>query len=155
MAKLRRAAGSVTPAHDMQAVPTGAGNRRRVRARLDLTSDSPAARIQRLLVLADRFRSSAVPSSDPIRLADLLRNIISLTRNVFGDDFSSAWNARAVVRLTPDQLRCVRDLERLLQGLAHDSPEARRGLNHAMDALLIQCVLLHASAGEEAALTES
>jgi hypothetical protein len=154
MAKRRCAAELAMPAGNAQALRTAAGNGGRARARLDLTSDSPLARIQCLLVLAERFRSLAVPSADPARLVDLLRNIISLTRNVFGDDFSSDWNVRAVVRLTPDQLRCVRDLERLLQGLAHDSPEARRGLNHAMDALLIQCLLLDASSGGVAALTD-
>lgn len=155
MPKHRRAAELAVQAGDAQAVCRDAGNGRRARVRLDLTSDSPEARIQCLLVLADRFRSLAVPSSDPLRLVDLLRNIIALTRHVFGDDFSSNWSARAVVRLTPDQLRCVRDLERLLQGLACDSPEAWRGLNHAMDALLIQCLLLDAASGDAVALAES
>src|ERR1700761_5057288 len=61
MAKYRRAAAAAMQAVDMQAVRTDAGNGRRGRARRDLTSASPAAGVQGLVVLADRFRSLAVP----------------------------------------------------------------------------------------------
>ena len=115
---------------------------RRARARVDITMDSPAARVQRLLVLADRFRAMSRLRSDPAGLADLLRKIIALTRNVLGVDVVRDWNARAGIQMRPDQAQCVRDLERLLQGLSRGSPEASRGLAHAMDALLIQCFLL-------------
>ena len=127
---------------------------RRTRQRVDLVSDSPAARIQRLLVLADRFRSLAVLKSDPVRLVDLLRSIISLARETFATDFARDWDARAVIHVASDQVQCVRDLERLLQGLAHGSPEARRSLAHAMDALLIQCMLFDMPASDEAPIAD-
>ena len=124
---------------------------RRTRNRADLLSDSPAAKIQRMLVLAERFRALATLKSDPARLADVLRNIIPLVRETFGSDPSLDWTARMVVQMAPDQQRCLRDLERLLQGLAYGSPDAWRGLGHAMDALLIQCLLFDSPASEEPA----
>jgi hypothetical protein len=131
------AASAVSP----EAAPQPRGGRR-ARKRLDLISDSPAARVQRMLVLVERFRALSVLRSDPVRLVDLLRGIISIARETFGTELSRDWTARTVVQMAPDQQRCLRDLERLLQGLAYGSPDAWRGLGHAMDALLIQCLLL-------------
>jgi len=128
--------------------PVAAGRRARLRA--DLVSDSPAARVQRMLVLAERFRSLAVLRSDPGRLVDLLRSIIAVARETFGTGLS----ARTAVQMEPDQVRCLRDLERLLQGLAHGAPDAWRGLGHAMDGLLIQCLLFDASDSETAEFTD-
>lgn len=131
----------------------GSGDRQAPQ-RVDLVSDSPAARIQRLLVLAGRFRSSVALRSDPARQVDLLRRIISLARETFGTRLPRDWAARTTVQMAPDQLQCLRDLERLLQGLAHGSPDAWRGLGHAMDALLIQCLLFDTAASETTELTD-
>ncbi len=122
--------------------------------RVDLVSDSPAARVQRLLVLAERFRSLVVLRSDSLPLVELLRRIISLARETFGTRLPRDWAARTAVQMEPDQVHCLRDLERLLQGLAHGSPDAWRGLGHAMDALLIQCLLFDTAASKTTELTE-
>ena len=123
-----------------------AGSRGRPRA--DLVSNSPAARIQRMLVLAERFRSLALLRSDPGRLVDVLRNIISLAHQTFDMGASSGRTTPPVVRMAPDQVYCLRELERLLQGLAHGSPVASRNLGHAMDGLLIQCMLLDSTGSQ-------
>ena len=138
-----RRSGEQAAAPEVAPMPRGS---RRPRKRLDLVSDSPAARVQRMLVLVERFRALSVLRSDPVRLVDLLRGIVSLARETFGTGLSRDWTARTVVQMTPEQQRCLRDLERLLQGLAYGSPDAWRGLGHAMDALLIQCLLFEAPA---------
>jgi hypothetical protein len=107
-----------------------------------------------MLVLAERFRALVALKTDPSRLVDLLRHIISMARETFGTDPSLDWAARAVLRMAPEQQHCVRDLERVLQGLVHGAPEAWRDLGHAMDALLIQCMLFETPASQEATLTD-
>jgi hypothetical protein len=123
---------------------------KRTRARVDMTMDSRTAKVQRLLVFADRFRVMSQLRSDPAALADLLRHIIGLCHDVLGVNMARDWNARAGIQMGPDQAQCVRDLERLLQGLSRGVPESLRGLAHAMDALLIQCLLLESPPGDAA-----
>jgi hypothetical protein len=152
MPQSRRAWDQAANPADSRASGRSAGAERRVLHRADLLADSPTAKVQRMLVLAERFRALVILRSDPVRLVDLLRHIISLARETFGTDPSLDRAARTVMRMAPDQQHCVRDLERVLLGLAHGAPEAWRDLGHAMDALLIQCMLFEASARQEVTL---
>ena len=154
MPQHRRAADPATKPPDPQGSSQFARGGRRPRQRVDITTDSPSARVQRMLVLADRFRAVAVLKADPVRLVDLLRSIITLARETFGSEFPSDRGVRRSTKMRPDQLRCVRDLELLLQDLAYGSPEAWRGLGHAMDGLLIQCLLFEVPKSAAAELTE-
>ena len=154
MPQHRRTADPTAKPPDPHGASQFARGGRRPRQRVDITADSPSARVQRILVLADRFRAVAVLKADPVRLVDLLRSIISLSRETFGTEFSRERGVRTAIQMRPDQLRCVRDLERLLQGLAYGSPEAWRGLGHAMDGLLIQCLLFEAPESAAAGPTE-
>jgi hypothetical protein len=148
MPQHRRAGDPPATLSDSGGPALGAVAGRRTRQRVDLLSDSRAAKVQRMLVLAERFRALVSMKSDATRLVDLLRNIITQARNTFGTELSFDWAARTVVQMAPDQQQCLRDLERLLQGLAHGSPDAWRGLDHAMDGLLIQCMLFETSADD-------
>jgi hypothetical protein len=154
MSQTRRAAGSAANAADASGAVRRPRLARRARQRADLLSDSPSAKVQRMLVLAERFRALASLRADPARLIDILRSIGLLARETFGTGVSLDWSARTVVHMAPEQQRCVGDLERLMQGLAYGSPEAWSGLGHAMDALLIQCMLFEAPAGDAAAPRE-
>jgi hypothetical protein len=153
MPQHRRAGDPPASISDPRQVAPGAPAVRRTRLRVDLLSDSRAAKVQRMLVLAERFRALVSMRSDPARLVDLLRGIIALARDTFGTEVSLDWAARTVVQMAPDQQQCLRDLERLLQGLVHGSPDAWRGLGHAMDGLLIQCLLFDVSADDEPVLS--
>jgi hypothetical protein len=155
MPQSRRAWDQVGNPSDSRSSGRSAGAERRARQRADLLSDSPAAKVQRMLVLAERFRALVALKSDPLRLVDLLRHIISLARETFGTDPSLDWAARTVLRMVPEQKHCVRDLEHVLQRLVHGAPDAWRDLGHAMDALLIQCMLFEAPTGQEATLADS
>ena len=110
----------------------------------------PEMQVRRILVLATRFQSLCALKSDPARLVDLLRSLIACSREAFMAESFVAGDAHRKRRPTPDQVKCVEDLELLLQGLVRGALEASRGLAHAMDALLIQCVVFDSAAREVA-----
>ena len=151
MPQHRRAGDPAANLSDSRGPGLGEATGRRMRQRADLLSDTRAAKVQRMLVLAERFRSLAALKSDPGRLIELLRNIVTLARDVFGAGLATDRAARTVAQMPPDQQQCLRELERVLQGLAHGTPDAWRGLGHAMDGLLIQCLLFDSPASEEPA----
>jgi hypothetical protein len=100
------------------------------------------APVRRIIVHAERFKSVCELKSDPLHLVDLLGSVISNSRECFAVAVAGRSDASRSAGLTSDQARCLKDLEILMHGLMLGAPEASRGLDHAMDALLIQCVLL-------------
>ena len=106
-----------------------------------------AVRLRRTLVLAERFNSLCALKSDPRQLIDLLGSVIVNARDSFAAVAGARHESLATEAPTNDQARCLQDLESLLRGLSQGAPEASRGLRHAMDALLIQCVLIEEPAG--------
>jgi hypothetical protein len=114
-----------------------------------LAQDS-GKQVRRILVLANRFNSLCGLKSDPGRLVELLQSVIACCRGSFSAEARS-W-PEALDRDNPggEQARCLDDLETLMLGLMRGAPEASRGLGHAMDALLIQCVVLDAAASRGA-----
>jgi hypothetical protein len=107
--------------------------------------------VRRILVLAERFKSLCALKSDPLRLVDLLGSVIASSRESFGLAAGHRPGAPHAAELSTDQSRCLKDLEILRHGLMLGAPEASRGLGHAMDALLIQCVLLEDASGRSQA----
>lgn len=126
--------------------PTLAAHGRRGRRRMATASRVPEMQLRRILVLAERFQSLCALKSDPARLIDLLRSLIACSREVFVGDARERAAGGELCPPTADQARCLVDLELLVQGLVHGTPQASRGLAHAMDALLIQCVVFEAAA---------
>jgi hypothetical protein len=104
------------------------------------------ALVRRIIVLAERFKSLCVLKSDPLRLVDLLASVIASSRECFAVAATGRVDAPHGPELASEQARCLKDLEILMHGLMLGAPEASRGLGHAMDALLIQCVLLEYAA---------
>ncbi len=123
---------------------------RRGRPRLNVASRLPAMQVRRIIVLAERFQELCALRSDPMRLIDLLRSLVACSRDAFMGELLTAVDASGKRRPSPDQAKCVEDLELLMQGLIRGAPGASRGLAHAMDALLIQCVLFEAAASDAA-----
>jgi len=123
---------------------------RRRRPRMNVASRLPAMQVRRIIVLAERFQELCALRADPMRLVDLLRSLIACSREAFMAESVVAGDAHRKRRPTPDQVKCVEDLELLLQGLVRGALEASRGLAHAMDALLIQCVVFDSAAREVA-----
>jgi hypothetical protein len=105
--------------------------------------------LRRILVLAERFQALCALKSDPARLIDLLRSLIACSREIFEGDAHKHAVGRELCPPTADQTRCLVDLELLMQGLVHGTPQASRGLAHAMDALLIQCVVFESAGRHE------
>ncbi len=107
--------------------------------------------LRRILVLAERFNALCSLRSDPRRLIDLLGSLIASARGSFAAIAEARSPGQRTATLTNDQARCLKDLEALMRGLMLGAPEASRGLGHAMDALLIQCVLLEEAEARSAA----
>ena len=105
--------------------------------------------MRRILVLVRRFQALCALRSDPQRLAELLRTVIACCRETFDAGTGRRAPGRAKGGPSEEQARCVKELEVLLQGLKGGSPEASSGLAHAMDALLIQCVVFDAGTTAE------
>ncbi|MGN6525767.1 MAG: hypothetical protein ACTHL8_05215 [Burkholderiaceae bacterium] len=121
------------------------GMRRLQPSLMDSTASEAALQLRRVLVLVDEFHSLCAQKPNLPRLAEFLKIVIARARDAFGATSGRGRDGFAAGALTADQARCLSDLELLQQGMLHSSPEASRGLAHAMDALLIQCVLLDAA----------
>lgn len=119
--------------------------RRRRRTGASLIQESPAARLRRILVLVERFNAMASPGTDPARLIESLRNIIALACEAFEGDPAASVGGRRVKAMSAEQRQCILTLEKLSRGLPLGLPEAWRELDHAMDPLLVECVLLDAA----------
>ncbi len=113
-------------------------------------SKVPGMQVRRILVLAERFRALCALKSDPVLLADLLRGLIACSRETFGTEAAGELDEQRA-----EQIKCLHDLELLVQGLVRGAPESSRGLAHAMDALLIQCVVFQAGASDAPRASES
>jgi len=135
------------PEHDRG--PPAPGATGRAHHRPHFGSKPPALQIRRILVLANRFQAMCALKSDPQRLVDLLRTLLSCCRETFGGETGRRSKGPATGRPSAEQAQCMKDLEVLLQGLIRGYPEASRGLAHAMDGLLIQCVVFDATAGQD------
>jgi len=129
---------------------SGAGAGRRARPRMNVAARLPAMQVRRIIVLAERFQELCALRSDPMRLIDLLRSLVACSREAFMGESFVAGDAHRKIRPSPDQVKCVEDLELLMQGLIRGAPGASRGLAHAMDALLMECVVFEAVAREAA-----
>ena len=114
-------------------------------------SSAGGVQLRRILVLAERFKALCSLRSDPRRLIDLLGSLIASARGSFTAIAEARGPGQRTTTLTSDQARCLKDLEALMRGLMLGAPEASRGLAHAMDALLIQCVLLEEAEARNAA----
>jgi len=121
-----------------------AERRVRPRPRMNIAAQIPAMQVRRIIVLAERFQELCRLRTDPLRLIDLLRSLIICSREAFLGGLQGPRGVRRTGRASADQVRCLEDLELLLQGLMRGAPGASRGLGHAMDALLIQCVIFEA-----------
>jgi hypothetical protein len=121
---------------------------RRARLPMGLAGQIPAMQVRRIIVLAERFQELCRLRTDPVRLVELLRSLIVCTREAFVGGTPGRRGRRGTGFPSVDQLRCLDDLELLLQGLMRGAPSASRGLAHAMDSLLIQCVIFEAAASD-------
>ena len=139
-----RASAVITRPVEIEHGSTSAGGWH-ARRRRGSASKVPRVQVRRILVLAERFRALCALKSDPALLADLLRGLIACSRETFGTEAAGALEGQR-----PDQVKCLHDLELLVQGLVRGAPEASRGLAHALDALLIQCVVFEAGASDAA-----
>ena len=119
------------------------------------SSSAGGVQLRRILVLAERFKALCSLRSDPRRLIDLLGSLIASARGSFIAIAEARNPGQRAATLTGDQARCLKDLEGLMRGLMLGAPEASRGLGHAMDALLIQCVLLEEAEARNAAPSTS
>lgn len=126
------------------AAPAGGG--RRAGPPMNVATQVPALQVRRIIVLAERFQELSRLRTDPMRLIDLLRNLIVCTREAFVGGMPGRSGGRRTGVPSADQARCLDDLELLMNGLMRGLPGASRGLGHAMDALLIQCVIFEADA---------
>ena len=142
-------AGQTNGASVIERPPALSGQLRRGR-RMANASRVPEMQLRRVLVLAERFQALCTLKSDPARLIELLRSLIACSREIFVGDARDRAGGRETYPPTADQMRCLVDLELLMQGLVHGTPQASRGLAHAMDALLIQCVVFEAAVGHPA-----
>lgn len=112
------------------------------RARNAFLAEAPATRIRRILMLADHFRTVAAPGLDPARQLELLRTLLPLAREMLGDEAARGADWLREARLVAERTRCARDLERLMHALAAGRSTSREELCHAMDALIMQCMLV-------------
>jgi hypothetical protein len=113
---------------------------------MNVAAQVPAMQVRRIIVLAERFQELCRLRTDPMRLIDLLRSLIVCTREAFVGGMPGRRGGRRTGLPSADQVKCVDDLELLMHGLIRGLPGASRGLAHAMDALLIQCVIFEADA---------
>lgn len=116
------------------------------RRRLVLASDAPAMQVRRILVLVARFQALCALKSDPARLCDLLRRLIACARETFIGEVTMPGAAGRGGRASPEQLQCLDDLELLMHAMIRHVPGASRELSHALDGLVVQCVLFEAGA---------
>ena len=106
--------------------------------------------LRRTLLLVDSFRTQCELRSGVVELADLLQCVIVAWRDSFKFvDPLCPRAGEAAFDVVHERAACLRDLESLLHGLRMGSPASSRGLQHSMDALLMQCVVAEAIATGE------
>ncbi len=104
--------------------------------------------LRHTLVLIDRFRLLCVLRSDAGDLADVLQLLIATWCEGFKifDALHSLESGIEPSRFGRDRAECLQELEMLLLGFRQRAPAAVRGVEHALDTLVVQCVLCEAIA---------
>lgn len=104
--------------------------------------------LRHTLVLVNRFRVLCALRSDAGTFADVLQLLIATWCDGFKvvDALHSLESGVELARFRHERDACLRDLDVLLFGFRQGAPAAARGVEHALDALVVQCVLCEAIA---------
>jgi hypothetical protein len=144
--KFRATGGIVRPAE----FEPGLGHSRRRadrRNRMAVASAAPGMRMRRVLVLVKRFQALCALQSDAPILVDLLHCLIVCSRETFTVDVRGGAVGHRQCGPSADQIKCLDELESLMQRMIRGAPQVPRGLAHSLDELLIQCVVFEARDG--------
>jgi hypothetical protein len=105
-------------------------------------------RLRRVLLLIDQYFWFVQIESERYRLDSLVRDLIVDARDCFTN---AAMLRTGNPDMSPDHERCVAELEGFLEELRCDRPPSHTGVMHAVDGLVVECVLLGLGDGDDAA----
>lgn len=103
--------------------------------------------VHRMLLLARRFHALCELRPDPRDMAETLQRVIATWcdgSRLAGSLCPAEW--AGIACMLDERARCLRDLETLLDALERGEPDLSGGLRHALDGVLVQCVVLDAIA---------
>ena len=111
------------------------------RPRRDELSRRLGLQVRRILSCVDMFRRQCELRGETSRLIDALAGVIESARSGFELAVKlRAGRANPPPQINDDEQRCVHDLDRLMLALRRGAPLLAHDLEHAMDALIMQCV---------------
>jgi len=122
--------------------PVSALDGRRVGAHARISKEA-LLHLHRTLMLVHRFRALCTLRAEANEIADLLQTLITTWRDAFHvvDQLYPASQDDIAGDISDERAACLHELESLLRGLRLGTPAASRDLNHALDGLLVQCVV--------------